>query len=585
MADLYNDTFTAANGTTIGDHTADSGQSYSANTGYKIHNNRLYSDNITNNYTQVQGFTTSLDGFTITMSLRKLTDAGNMGITFGDTTGGQSGYLVRASNGQKIQFYSITFGPTFNLLDEHVFSIADDTDMVVKIVAGDSTSIYLDDVLIMTEVTSNPNIQGNLFVRQNLAISTTTGYHLDSLSYAPETPPYPSGTYTVDVEGTDSGYLQHNTATSGQTYGLNKGARLGAQGLYFDNGSSGEDFDSYIKVDGATTDTEYDIDFDFYKHTDTGNVGIHFAGDSTLSTGWLLRAVSANKIQLWESGGAYPAAYVFINEYVHATGDGASLPAVQAQVRSGQIEVFVGGVSRFTHSTVASKEGNIYLRGSSAVTSTTGYHLNDITYTSITDGSGGPLVYNDTFSLASTGTGVGILDVVGISGFATATASSATITAESSIVSNISGSISWTLSDDTWAGSASVVNAGNMSFTTDNSVLVGAGGVRASGSISFTTDDSILAAAGTVPIAGSLNIVTEDAEWLSLLGEAFGSNESMIAYFRKITGLTSYNFNELAIAYYKQVSGTNSNQFNDSLKAAQASENFVGLAPNDWRNL
>jgi hypothetical protein len=65
---------------------------------------------------------------------------------------------------------------------------------------------------------------------------------------------------------------------------------------------------------------------------------------------------------------------------------------------------------------------------------------------------------------------------------------------------------------------------------------------------------------------------------------AGASNEDMIAYFRAVTGLDSFQFNDLAIAYYQQEGATDMASFNDALSAAQKAVPFVGLAPSDWRN-
>lgn len=413
MAGFYNDTFTDPNGTLLNSHTADSGETYTGGTGFKIQNNRLYSDNVSSPLSRPSGVT-STEGDKINIYFHKLTDAGNAGITYGDSTGGQFGYLVRVRDTQLLEIFSISFG-SFTKITDYTFSIADNTDFKVTIEFSNTvnTKISIDDVVVIDVATAVPSVNGNVYFRQNQPSTTTTGYHIDKIEYVGQTPPYPNALYPVDVVASDSGHLQHHTADSGQLYDMNKGARIATNRLYFDDGAAGREA-TYIGVVDAATDIEYNIDLDLYRHTDAGNVGVAFGVADDWTTGWLLRSAPLSKIQLWGIS-SLGGALTFIDEYVHSTGDGASLPAVQAQVRSGQIEVFVGGVSRFTHATATTKEGRLLLRGNASVTDVTGYHLNSITYTSITNGAGGPLVYNDTFTTEANGLDSGTMLIADIS--------------------------------------------------------------------------------------------------------------------------------------------------------------------------
>jgi len=504
MATPYFDFFTDTNGTQIHNHTADSGQSYSTNTGFKVQDNRLYCDDITNNLVEVQSYTTDTT-FKADLNFRKVTDAGNMGITFGDSGSGfADGYLLRVNAGQQLRLWSL--GP---LTDKgtYNFTIADGQDFKVTIDASPgNVDIYLDDVLRLDPLVSPNTAAGKMFIRSNVVASSTTGYHLDSLAVYADTPPYPVEDYTVDVDGTDHGYLQYHTSDSSHTYAPNKGLRLDTNRLFTEDATIVE-----TAVEGAICDVEYDIDMNFYRHTDTGSIGVIFGSDATLQTGFYLQATTPGRIGLWEFVSGTPT---FRAAYSHGVADGNPIPVTHAEVRSGQIEVFVGGVSRFTHVTAVNKEGQMYIRGAGNTTATTGNHMSDVSYTAITNGAGGPLVYSDTFTQETTGVGAGTLSIVDVAANVAIQGPTSTITASSTIVSNIIGSINTTLDDFTLTASSSVINSGSLNETLDDMVWTGSGKVLASGSINTTLDDFTLTATGTVPIAGSMNVVLDDFTWL-----------------------------------------------------------------------
>ncbi len=403
MATFYRDTFTDADGTLIHNHTAETGHAYGTNTGFKIQNNRLYVDNATVKYAQALGVVTEDTTTKVVLTYRKLTDAGNLGITLGDTTGDQTGYHIRISVGQVLQLWQISSG-SYTLLDSYVFSIPDDTEFTVRVETENPspttvrTSVYMDDVLRISHEPTFSTIpsSGNLFLRGSVAVTTTTGYHLEDVRIVPDTPPYPVATYDLTAEVTRSSYLQQRQADTGQSYSINKALRVSPEGLYLASASSNQ----IGTILGATCDTEYDIELNLFQHThtDVHNFGVVFGSDTddmSTFTGFYLRGLYNKRVRLlkYTAGSAS-----VLGTYTHTTTDGSLIPAIKAEVRSNQIEVFVGGVSRFTAADSSSKEGSIHLRGTQAVTPTTGLHLDSITYTSVTDGAGGPLVYSDTFT-------------------------------------------------------------------------------------------------------------------------------------------------------------------------------------------
>ena len=520
MATPYFDFMVDANGTAIHNHTANSGQAYSTNAGFKIQDNRLYCDDISNNLVEVQsGFTTDAT-FKADLNFRKVTDAGNMGITFGDSGSGfANGYLLRVNAGQQLRLWSLN-----PLTDKGIynFSIADGQDFKVTIDASPGNiDIYLDDVLRLDPLVSPNSAAGKLFFRSNVVFSSTTGYHLDSIAVYEDTPPYPKATYTVDVDGTDSGYLQYHDADSGQTYGPTNSFRLGSDRAYFEGAST-----TFVPVESAICDVEYDIDANFYKHTDAGSFGVLFGSDATLQTGFYVQATTSERIQLWEIVSGSPN---FRNSYTHGTADGNPIPVVHIEVRSGQIEVFVGGVSRFTHINAANKEGQMYFRGASAVTATTGNHLSDVTYTAITNGAGGPLVYNDTFTQDTLGVGSGTLEItdtvtvptgaVTITGFAPSTfvTDNTTVAVPAGFVSIVgfAPSVEIVANDvtvDVPAGAVSITGFAPTVVAEANVwVDVPAGSVSLTGyapSIAITADRNITVPTGSVTITGYAPTIT-----------------------------------------------------------------------------
>ena len=107
---IYNDAFTDANGTNIGSHVADSGQSYeAANTSFKIHDNRLYFDNNTDNLCQVLSTTTDSE-YDIAINARQLTDDGWIGIRFCADGTADNAYMVRYAVGREVELWETTGG-------------------------------------------------------------------------------------------------------------------------------------------------------------------------------------------------------------------------------------------------------------------------------------------------------------------------------------------------------------------------------------------------------------------------------------------------------------------------------------------
>lgn len=515
MAFLYFDNFTDANGTLIHNHTADTGQSYDTNAGFKVQDNRLYCDDVTDNYVEIIGAADLGDYFTVTANFRKVSDAGNMGFVVGGIT---NGWLVRITSGQSLQLWKIS-GGGFSNQGNYVFSAADGTDLKITFERENGVTfpdiqqivkVSLDDVVRIQPVEQAHAIDAKLGFRCNSVISSTTGYHIDDITYFSDTPPYPEATYTVDVDANDVNYLQLMQATSGHFYTQNKGARVQNGRVFFDNVASGE-LPSYVQVLDATCDTEYDIDLDVYRHTDAGNIGVVFGADAALDKGWLLRASTSSGVQLWEYTVSPTKPNTLINTYTHSTGDGATLPAIKAEVRSGQIEVFVGGVSRFTHTTATSKEGNLLLRGNSVVNASTGYHLDSITYTAVTNGAGGPLVYNDTFTNLVQGSGSGTLEIVNTAvADAHIVGQNSTTSGTATVDVGISGSIAFSTDASTFVGAGSFAVSGNINATTDSTVLVGTGQGTLAGSINFSTTNSTLVGAGFIPAQGSINATLDN---------------------------------------------------------------------------
>ena len=220
----YNDNFTDTNGTLIHNHTSDSGDSYGTNSGLEIQSNRLVCTDATTRLTQVTGFTSDSE-YTIDLDYYKYTNAGTLGIVFGNstvTTDVSDGYNLRIHTTGKIQLYTFSSGfPT--LLGEHNPLESDGTQLDtirLKVSATDITVDYGATTDVITSSNTAHTRAGPLYIRAIVAATSSTGHHLDAITYQQGIPatsaPTLSGQSVTGVTTTNA-TVNYTTDVSGDT--------------------------------------------------------------------------------------------------------------------------------------------------------------------------------------------------------------------------------------------------------------------------------------------------------------------------------------------------------------------------------
>lgn len=200
MAVIYTGNFTNANGTLIHNHTADTGQAYSTNTGFEIQSNRLVATDTTTKITKVEGMVLGAN-YMIELDLYKFTNAGNIGISFGVTnvtaTDVVHGYFFRVlSNGDLSLVIVTQFGAftqwTWNPSAANNSALS---TIRLEVTTGGGTGkgirIFYGGVeQHFQETTVQPG--DHLYIRSWEGVTATTGHHIDRLEYNDELPPPPS---------------------------------------------------------------------------------------------------------------------------------------------------------------------------------------------------------------------------------------------------------------------------------------------------------------------------------------------------------------------------------------------------------
>ena len=186
----YTASLNAANGTNIGNYTADSGQTHSTNGSGLFHNNRLYWEDSTTKFSQVESFTSDSE-YTLTLNARCITDANYIGMfasatVFTDTP--FQGYLIRCAPSRTIELYKYTGGGAA-LLGSYVHGVANATDLAPIKLKASATQLIVEyngsDVITTSDTSYRA---GNLYYWGFGDGATTTGYHLDSVSYVQGVP-------------------------------------------------------------------------------------------------------------------------------------------------------------------------------------------------------------------------------------------------------------------------------------------------------------------------------------------------------------------------------------------------------------
>ena len=178
---IYYDNFTAANGTQLDAHTADSGESYSTNAAYKIHNNRLYRDAGASHTITVNTYTTPSE-YDLVIDAHIIDASGNLGIIFCASANNQNGYLVRIANGE-LSLWERNSG-TFTKYGSEVYTPTGSSpiDGQIKIeVRTADIKVYWDNDLKITYTDTTHARAGYLHYYATKASSSTAGIHFDSV--------------------------------------------------------------------------------------------------------------------------------------------------------------------------------------------------------------------------------------------------------------------------------------------------------------------------------------------------------------------------------------------------------------------
>lgn len=257
MAIVYTDNFTDTNGTLIHNHTADTGQSYSTNTGMEIQSNRVLFTNTTTKIAKIESMTLATD-YTIELDLYKHTNAGNIGINFGVTTStatdvGYGIYFRVLSNGDLSLVRVNQFG-SFALWTWNP-GVADNTALStvkLEVTTGGGTGRGIRVFYGGVEQHFNESTVSagdSLYIRSFTAVTSTTGHHITRLEYNDTIPPPPSNAIPVLTLPTVSGITATNVDV-----GFDTDQTDGTAYVLFNNNASAPAAATVVS-DGQVSDT------------------------------------------------------------------------------------------------------------------------------------------------------------------------------------------------------------------------------------------------------------------------------------------------------------------------------------------
>jgi hypothetical protein len=176
----------------------------------------------------------------------------------------------------------------------------------------------------------------------------------------------------TDANGTT---LTAHTSDSGHSYsGDTAGWEIQDNRVITNNAAA-----QIAQVSGFTSPSEFDITVNARRVTGTGSTGIVVCatGDPSTSNGYLIQWFSGRvRILKWTSGGVGSILHDSVG-YL-AVVDGEDYPTCKLEVRDSGLTFYTGGVLRYTASETEYRGTGLYLRGANASTSTTGYHISDI---------------------------------------------------------------------------------------------------------------------------------------------------------------------------------------------------------------
>ena len=196
--------------------------------------------------------------------------------------------------------------------------------------------------------------------------------------------------------------LDARNSDSGDSYSSTPGAKIFDNHLYYDNTAT-----KYAIVSGFTGDNEFTIDINSKCVTDSDYIGVAFSAtifSDSLFNGYLIRLAPSRTIQLYRFSGGSPT---LLGDYIHGVADGNPLALLKVTVTGAGIVVNYGGTDVITSGDGTYRTGGLAMWGFGAVTTTTGYHMNDVTYT-VGVASGNPPVIDTVTTTAITSTNVDV---------------------------------------------------------------------------------------------------------------------------------------------------------------------------------
>lgn len=197
MATFVNDTFTDTNAVLLENHTGETGATWAKITGltgaFTINANRIYCSSVTAGY-YASGSPANAD-YDVTASIY-FASTGNNGtleILARQSTGAVTGYglrLERVSSGGgtirlALMYWNAGSGTSIGTPNTYTITpAAAETHTLKLTLRGTALTVLYDDTSVITATHSSISAAGKVGVRGATAYSTTTGWHVDSLTAA-----------------------------------------------------------------------------------------------------------------------------------------------------------------------------------------------------------------------------------------------------------------------------------------------------------------------------------------------------------------------------------------------------------------
>lgn len=183
---FVSDTFTDTDGTQLGDHTGETGATWTSHPAgaYSVHAkidaNRVHSNSALRCY-YASGTPASAD-YDVEAIVRRVTASGNIGIVGRLDTSANTMYLAMWTAGGQWQLYKIVAGTSTQLGSSYNDNPANGTDRTVKLeMRGTAIKVYVDGTEQISVTDSAISAAGRAGWRGNGA-TASAGFHIDSLT-------------------------------------------------------------------------------------------------------------------------------------------------------------------------------------------------------------------------------------------------------------------------------------------------------------------------------------------------------------------------------------------------------------------